>query len=278
MAVINYFPGHMKKTYDELPGLAKISDLIIYLLDARCPNYSLNTYTLKHFDPEKLLFLLTKKDLADQAKAELFLAGHRDGSLLADLNSNADIDLVRKAIDFRCEQKRQRQKSRKKEADISFNILIIGIPNAGKSTLINRLLSQKKAAVMNLPGVTKNVGRYLYKDNVYIFDTPGILFPKMLPDIGRALCAIGSVKTADEASQDVALYIINILRTSYPDLLSARYRAEPDAQNIDALLENICRSFGLIKAGNACDFERLYSLIISDVKGQKIKGVNLEQN
>lgn len=274
---INWYPGHMEKAKRLMIKEYKNIDMVYELVDARIPKSSKikNIYDIIGNKPK--LLIMTKKDLTDPIKIEGWIKYYENiGSkvVLADLNNNNDIKKIVNETHKMMEElqlKREEKGMNKKE----IRVLVVGIPNVGKSTLINKLVGKRVANVGNKPGITKGLVWLKTSHNIALLDTPGILWPKIdNNEIGLNLASIFSIKTEILDVNEVAVHIINKLNRYYPEKLKERYNIEPSNIELDfeAIYEDLGKKMGAIRNGEP-DYERISNRIINDIKDEYIKGV-----
>lgn len=274
---INWYPGHMEKAKRLMIKEYKNIDMVYELVDARIPKSSKikNIYDIIGNKPK--LLIMTKKDLTDPIKIEGWIKYYENiGSkvVLADLNNDNDIKKIVNETHKMMEElqlKREGKGMNKKE----IRVLVVGIPNVGKSTLINKLVGKRVANVGNKPGITKGLVWLKTSHNIALLDTPGILWPKIdNNEIGLNLASIFSIKTEILDVNEVAVHIINKLNRYYPEKLKERYNIEPSNIELDfeAIYEDLGKKMGAIRNGEP-DYERISNRIINDIKDEYIKGV-----
>ena len=274
---INWYPGHMEKAKRLMIKEYKNIDMVYELVDARIPKSSKikNIYDIIGNKPK--LLIMTKKDLTDPIKIEGWIKYYENiGSkvVLADLNNDNDIKKIVNETHKMMEElqlKREEKGMNKKE----IRVLVVGIPNVGKSTLINKLVGKRVANVGNKPGITKGLVWLKTTHNIALLDTPGILWPKIdNNEIGLNLASIFSIKTEILDVNEVAVHIINKLNRYYPEKLKERYNIEPSNIELDfeAIYEDLGKKMGAIRNGEP-DYERISNRIINDIKDEYIKGV-----
>lgn len=278
---INWYPGHMEKTKREITKLLPIIDIVYELIDARIP------FSSKIVDIDKLIknkvriLIMTKKDLCDLKVTNKWVKYYEDKGykvLLLNLNNNND---YKKVIDLTSEvvkdinYKRFLKGLKPKE----IKSLVVGIPNVGKSTLINKMAGKKVANVGNKPGITKVNSWLKTKYNILVLDTPGILWPKFSSDeIAFNLACTSAIKNEVLPINEVAIYILNTLNKYYPRILKERYNLDNfDETNIEDAYSIIGRKIGAITKGNIIDFEKVSNMVINDLKNEYLKGITLDR-
>ena len=277
-SVINWYPGHMAKTRRLISEKYNLIDIVYELIDARIPYSSKikDIYDLIRNKPK--LLIMTKKDLCDLKVTQKWISYYENlGAkvLLVDLNSESDykkiIDETHKIMDA-TQTKREEKGMKEKE----IHALVIGIPNVGKSTLINKLANKKVADVGNNPGVTKQVKWLKTPYTISLLDTPGILWPKINDEkVALNLATMTSIKQEILPVDDVAVYILNTLSEYYPNLLKERY-AITSTSNIEQAYETIAKNMGAIKNGEV-DYDRVSKKILNDIKMEYIKGITFDR-
>lgn len=274
---INWYPGHMEKAKRLMMKEYKNIDVVYELIDARIPRSSKikNIYDIVGNKPK--ILIMTKKDLADLSMVERWVKYYENlGSkvIVADLNDENDIkNIITTTHELVEGLQNAREEKGMKPKEV--RALVVGIPNVGKSTLINRLVGRKVADVGNKPGITKGLTWLKTNHNIMLLDTPGILWPKIEnKDIALNLASFFSIKIEVVDVNEVAVHILNKLNRYYPSKLKERYNVEPTNLELDfeSVYGIIGSSIGAMKHGEI-DYERVSNKIINDIKDEYIKGI-----
>jgi ribosome biogenesis GTPase A len=276
---INWFPGHMAKTQKELIERLKVIDLVFEVIDARIPFSSKINDINKLIKNKPKLLLMTKIDMCDLNETNKWIAYYEKMGykvLGLDLKKNININKIIKLIDdLMIEHKLKRQQ--KGLLKRKYRAIVLGIPNVGKSTLINRLVGKKATSVGNRPGVTKNYGWVRINDNLELLDSPGILWPKLDEEIITLnLAAMNAIKETIIPIDSVGRYVLEMLIKYYPNSLMTRYDINDTNQDIDTIIELIGRKRGAL-IHNEVDYDKVYNIILKDLKDGYFGGVTFDR-
>lgn len=276
MEHINWYPGHMKKTRELIQENLKLVDAVLEVIDARIPRSSRNPIIDELVNGKKRILVFNKSDLADneatKAWAEEF---QRQGFLSLTTNCMSGEGTVRllKRLENLQEEKNRGQ-ARKKP----YRLMIVGVPNVGKSSLINRLTGRKSTQTGDWPGVTKGKQWLSLPGNMQLLDTPGILWPKFEdPEVGLNLAFCGSIKDEILDVASLALELISLLQRDYPELLAQRYKLEELPQTPLETMEAAARKRGCILPGKKIDYERIARVVLDEFRSGKIGKITLEK-
>lgn len=275
---INWYPGHMKKTVDSIRDNLKKVDVVLELIDARAPRASENPMIPEIIGDKPRVLIFNKGDLADPRENECWMKDYKSKGVMAvSVNSNTGkgINELLDKIDEVMEEKRGKDRSKGIKSE-RVRAMIVGIPNVGKSTLINTLANRKSAKTGNMPGITRTNQWIKVEDRLLLLDTPGVLWPKFeTEELALHLAFIGSIKDEVLPKEDVALKLVEFLQNNYPKLLIDRYGVEIGDLPLETM-ENIARKRGAIMRGNEIDYTRVTDLILDEFRKGVIGNITLE--
>ncbi|MCI8332548.1 MAG: ribosome biogenesis GTPase YlqF [Clostridiales bacterium] len=281
--IIQWFPGHMAKTRRLMSECLPQVDIVIELLDARIPVSSRNPEIQKLVSGKPLLTLLTKSSLSDPAvnrQWEDYFAKHHEKALFIDSITGFGLDKMLTAIRALLQEKTERYEE-KGMAGRSLKAMVVGIPNAGKSSLINKLCGAKKAKVEDRPGVTLNKQWVKTTIGLELLDMPGVLWPKFEDQtVGEHLAMTGAIKDQIIDIETLAVKLTGLLRRLYPALLNARYKINEadisdDMQDYE-LFELIGKKRGFLLPGGMINEERTAVMLLDEFRSAKIGKISLE--
>ena len=276
---INWYPGHMAKTKRLIKENLNVIDIIYEVIDSRIP------YSSKIIDIDDLIsnkpriLIMTKYDLCDKKETDKFAnyyetLGYRviKYDLTSENNLNTLFDLSNEILKDKI--KKQEEKGMKKQI---IRALVIGIPNVGKSTLINKIVGRKITVTGNKPGVTKNLSWIRALKNIELLDSPGILWPKLEQDhVAFNLASTTAIKEEILPLEDVAIYILNFLSKYYKEILIDNYGIEDTSDSYE-VFETIGRKKGCLMKGGLVDYDKVIDIIINDIKKGKVKGITFDR-
>ena len=273
---INWYPGHMKKTRELIQENLKMVDLVIEVIDARIPVSSRNPIIDDLVKSKQRIIVLNKSDLSDEAANREWADEFRkDGSIVLQMNcmSGQGVNQLFKTLS-RLQDEKNKDQIRKKP----LRMMIVGVPNVGKSSLINRMTGKKSAKTGDRPGVTKGKQWLALENGMQLLDTPGILWPKFEdPEVGLNLAFCGSIKDEILDMATLALELIKVLAADYPKLLMERYKLDGISEDGLENMEAIALKRGFILPGKRIDYERWAKTVLDEFRGGKIGHITLEK-
>jgi ribosome biogenesis GTPase A len=271
---IQWFPGHMHSTRKAIGQRLPDIDVLIELLDARLPGSSANPLLAEMTRGKPALKVLNKQDLADPEATRIWLDHLQQQPDTRALALDASAPAPARPLVEACRALAPRRGGMVKP----LRVLIAGIPNVGKSTLINTLTGQRSTKTGDEPGITKREQRIALASDVDLFDTPGLLWPRItVPQSGYQLAASGGIGRNAFDEQEVALVLLGRVRARYGDRLQARYRLDNlDGLNDEALLDAIGRKRGGLRAGGKVDLQKAGEIVLNDFRSGAWGRVTLE--
>ena len=265
MSNINWYPGHMKKTRELIEANLKLVDLVIEILDSRIPVSSKNPVINKIIERKDRIIILNKQDLSDVNRTREWIKYFEEEGIDAvqmDSSKGKGIDSLYKLLD--------KHKSKR--------MMILGVPNVGKSSLINRLSGRKSTKIGNKPGITKGKQWITLDNGMNLLDTPGILWPKFEdPNVGLNLAFCGNIKDEVLNIQDIGYELIGFLTKEYPDEFRARYKITDISDDALYNMEEVARKRGFLMPGKRIDYERTARTVIDEFRAGKIGRITLEK-
>ena len=285
---ISWYPGHMLKTKKQIIEDLKLIDVIVEILDARIPVASQNPDIKQITQNKKKVIILNKSDLADEKETIKWVEHFKKQGIIAiptDSNLGKGIKETLKAIQNMMQEEKEKAASRGR-INKNIRIMIVGIPNVGKSSFINRMINKKSAEVGNRPGVTKQKQWLRISNNIELLDTPGVLWPKFEnEDVALKLAYTGSIKDEIIDKTNIAYNLIKYLEKNHKKEFFARYKLTDEEINSiihqeDMALELmslIAKKRGAIISGGEIDYEKVSSIILNDFRIGKIGRITLEK-
>ena len=264
---INWYPGHMAKTKREIKEKIDLIDVVFEVIDARIPFSSKNKEIDELIKNKPRILIMTKTDLCDMDMSLKWKSYYENMGykvVMVDLINNKNINNIfnitnEMALELNEKRKLKGMKPRK------IRILILGIPNVGKSTLINRLVGKKATNVGNKPGITKKLEWIRINNNLELLDTPGILWPKLDGEnIALNLASMTAIKEEILNKEEIAIYIVNTMMRLYPNNIKERYNIDKE-KDIVEILDKIGRKIGAIR-NNETDYDKVYNVILKDLR------------
>ena len=276
---IQWFPGHMTKTRRQMAEHSKLVDAVCEVLDVRIPlasrNPDLDELTLNR----PRLIVLNRADQADGEASKAWARHFTTGGtpvVLTDSQRGTGVNRIAPVLRTLLKEK-WALLAQKGQAGRCMRVMIVGIPNVGKSSLINRLTGRRAAPVEDRPGVTRGHQWYKVDEGLELLDTPGILWPKIEdPEVGLMLAYTGAVKDAVIDIETLAAHLLELLLEKYPAMLTQRYKIQAMQAPGWQLLEHIARKRGFLQPGGVVDIERMAVILLDEFRAGKLGRVTLE--
>lgn len=277
---IQWFPGHMAKARREIEEKLKLVDFVMELVDARAPLSSQNPMLQQVLQNKSKMILLMKRDLADTKVTKDWIKYFEERNIPAlavNVNDKSDVNKVIQLAKELGQEKLDKLLKKGIQPRAS-RAMIVGIPNVGKSTLINRLANKKIAKVGDRPGVTKQQLWIKVKKEFELLDTPGILWPKFEDQtVGYRLAAIGTIKDQLLSLQDIVVFVIRYLQENYPVLLQERYQVAPNEEDMLVIFEQIGKFRGALESGGNVNFDKVSDIVLRDLRTARLGNITLEK-
>ncbi len=270
---IQWFPGHMAKARRQVSENLKLVDIIFELVDARLPLSSRNPMIDEVINQKPRLLILNKQDMADETETRRWIAyfeerGHR--AVAINSFEGKGLQSVNKAAQEILKEKWERMKAKGMKPR-AIRAMIVGIPNVGKSTLINRLAKKNLAKTGNTPGVTKAQQWIKVGKEIELLDTPGILWPKFEDqEIGYKLALTGAIKDTITNMEDLAVYGLRFLALHYPERMEERYKIDSVNEDLVVTFDHIGQLRRVFGQGGEIDYDQVALLIVRDIRDQNL--------
>jgi ribosome biogenesis GTPase A len=277
---IQWFPGHMAKARREVTEKLKLVDVILELLDARIPLSSRNPMIDEIIQHKPRVVLLNKADMADSKITSDWVAYFAEKGVKAiPINSHAGegMHLIVATAKELLQEKFDKMRAKGVIKPRAIRAMIVGIPNVGKSTLINRLAKRNIAKTGNTPGVTKKQQWIKVGNELELLDTPGILWPKFEDqEVGLKLAVTGAIKDTILNLEELAVYALRVLERRYPNRLEERYKLTKIPEDLVDLYDHIGKLRGCLAGGGQVDYDKVSELVIREMRSEKFGRVSLE--
>lgn len=279
MKDIQWFPGHMTKTRRMIQANLSLVDGVVEILDARIPSSSRNPEMDRLVKDKPRMLILNKADMADNNATEKWINYYRsEGFTVIKCNCKTG-DGIKNFLPAVKNQLLKELMAKRRDKGIEgapLRLMIVGIPNAGKSSFINRMAKSKKAKVEDRPGVTRAKQWVKLGDNVEMLDMPGVLWPKFEDqEVARKLAFTGAVKDDVIDIEALASFLLENLAMNYPDALAERYKIQTDGSGFE-LLENVGRKRGMLISGGEVNTERAAITVLDEFRSGKLGKITLE--
>lgn len=275
---INWYPGHMVKTKRQIQETLNVIDIVLEVIDARIPKSSKIIDIQDIIRKKPCILIMTKYDLCDKIETKKWITHYEQLGykvVALDLLKDSLTPIYEKIDEIMQEihKKRESKGMIKRKA----RVLVVGIPNVGKSTLINKFVGKKVVSIGNKPGVTKNLSWIRINKDIELLDTPGILWPKFEQKTSYNLAALTAIKEEVLPIDAVCIYLLETLYAYYPELLKERYGIEVWEDDICVLLEQIGLKRGCLAKGGVVDYDKVYMLLLKEVKEGILKNITLDK-
>lgn len=276
---INWYPGHMKKSLDKIRESIKMVDIVCEIIDARVPISSRNPMLDTIIGDFPRLILFNKSDMADRYHTRKWIEYFNKQNIqvlefnsLQDKKTDKIYNLAKLILKDRLEARAQ-----KGIINENIKMMVVGIPNVGKSTFINNISKRKGTKVGNRPGVTR-VNQWIKTDsNLLLLDTPGVLWPKLdTPDGGKALAITGAIKDETLNIEDLCFDFINLLKKLEPKAIEERYGISPETETLD-IMDTIAKNTGAMFRGREVDYFKVSQLVFDDFRKLRLGAITLER-
>lgn len=276
---INWFPGHMVKTRREIRESLKLIDAVIEIRDARIVRSSKNPEIDDICGNKPRIILLNKSDLSEDKVTNKWikvLSSNNVGVLSVNCITGYGLNNIKSLLDNILQDKHEKLKNRGINKIVD-RVMVVGIPNVGKSSFINKIARNKIARTGNKPGVTKSKQWIKTKIGMELMDTPGILWPKLeSSETQLNLAFTGAIKDEIMDTEELAVHLIEVLSSNYPDKLIERYKLDSLSDNAIDIIDNIAKKRGAIIKGCNIDYNRVSNMILDEFRSGKIGTISLE--
>jgi len=277
---INWYPGHMEKAKREIKEKLSLIDIVYEVIDSRMP-YSSKIKDIDHLiNNMPRVLIMSKYDLCDKEETNKFIDYYTSLGYIVvptTLNDKKDISaIISKSRDLM--QKINEDRKKKGMKPRAIRALVIGVPNVGKSTLINKLVGKKKAPTGDKPGITKALGWIRINNDLELLDTPGILWPKIESDIeGYHLAGLSSIREEIVNKEDLSIYLLKRIYKLYPHKLEERYGITEVGDDIIPTLDIIAKRRGALSKGGEVDYDKVYLIVLRDIKEGYLGNITLDR-
>lgn len=276
---INWYPGHMAKTKKQIIEDLKLIDIVVEVLDARIPLASTNPDMQEYISQKNRIIVLNKADLADEKRTKEWIDYYKKNGILAiPISATTNSGIKNVVTEIRKEYEKIKDKYVKKgRIGKAIRVMILGIPNVGKSTFINTLCKRSAAKVGNKPGVTKQKQWIKIADNIELMDTPGMLWPKLdNKEYAIHLAYIGTIGENAVDNEEIAYSLVCYLKENYAENIKARYNVDIEGKDTMQIIEEIARKRGAIISGGEINLEKISNIILNEFQSGKLGRITIE--
>ncbi len=277
---IQWFPGHMAKTKRKIKEILPIIDAVAEVVDARIPLSSRNPDLKEIIENKPHIVLLNKCDMADANATKEWIDFYKSSGITAipiDCKSGKGLNAFKDNVKLALKDKLESYKE-KGMVGKPLRVMVVGIPNVGKSSFINKIAGRTRAKAENRPGVTRGNQWFTIDKQLELLDTPGVLWPKFEDEtVGEHLAVTGAVKDQILDAELLAMRLLEILASNYPDLLTARYGELDFSLDAYDLLAVIGKKRGMVIRGGETDTLRAANMLLEEYRNQKIGNITLER-
>ena len=277
---INWYPGHMAKTKREIGEKLNLIDLVYEIVDARMPLSSRIEEVDNIIKSKPKIIIMTKYDLCDKVETDKiinYFESFGNDVVPVDLITGDNIKKVI-SVSEKYQQLENEKRTKKGLKPRGLRVLVLGIPNVGKSTFINKIAGKKKTVVGNKPGVTKQLSWIKVNNEIELLDTPGILWPKIEnQDQAKKLALFSSIKEEILPKEELAIYALSILSNLYKDRVEERYGVSYNNNDIVEVLDIIGTKRGCLERGGIVSYEKVYNIILQDIKNNAFGNITLDR-
>ncbi|MDO9629926.1 MAG: ribosome biogenesis GTPase YlqF [Acholeplasmataceae bacterium] len=279
MKQIQWFPGHMFKSLRQIREKISIMDIVLVLVDSRLPLSSINPELFKIISHKPKVMLFNKMDLADENILNQWVTYYQNegfATLKIDSMTGKNVNKIHPLCLDVLKEKMEREKNKGLKPR-PLRTMILGIPNVGKSTLINQLSKSSATKTGNTPGVTKAQQWIKLGENFELLDTPGVLWPKFDdPIVGYHLAITGAIKDKILPEDDVVQYAMKFLVKYYPNRLYDRYGIQIESDFVE-MLDTIGKLRGCLIKNGEIDYDRVYTIVLTDIRNKMLGGLSFDR-